>query len=62
MKIYLVATTATSLIGIEQCRAYIVFEQQQLAFLQQYAGYILQEVRSFSMLPPVTIYIYNKGS
>ncbi len=62
MQVYLVASSSCCLVGIEQCRAYIVFPAQQAAFLRQYAGCILLAGCSFSSLPPVTIYVYNKGS
>ncbi|WP_276482882.1 hypothetical protein [Paraflavitalea pollutisoli] len=62
MKVYLVASTTTCLVGIEQCRAYIVFDAQQAAFLQQFAGRVLQDYGCFSTLPPVAIHVYNKGS
>lgn len=65
MKVYLVANSTCCLVGIEQCRAFIVFDAHQAVFLQQYAGCILLAGCSFSYLSRlggVTIYVYNKGS
>jgi hypothetical protein len=41
MKVYLVATSASVLVGIEKCRLIIVPAAQQAAFSKQYAGRIL---------------------
>jgi len=61
MQVYLVSTVTYSLVGIESCRIIIVPPAQEAAFLQQYAGRILQAGCPLAAWPQVTIIKYNKG-
>ena len=48
MKVYLVAASSCNLVGA--------------AFVKEYAGRILIAGCTISALPPVSMYLYNKGS
>ena len=61
MKVYLVSTVTCAMAGIESCRIFIVPQAQEAAFLQQYAGCILQTGCKQAAWPQVPVIKYKKG-
>ena len=61
MQFYLVSTVTYSLVGIESCRIVIFPPAQEAAFLQQYAGRILQSGCQLAAWPQVTVIKHKKG-
>lgn len=60
MKYYLVARTACVLVGIEQCRGYIVGRSLQATFEKEFAGRILLVTAGAPALPGIGC-TYRKG-
>lgn len=61
MKYYLVARTACVMVGIEQCRGYIVGRSLQAAFEREFAGRILMVTASAQVLPGVSFVAYKRA-
>jgi len=59
MKVYLVATSASRMVGIEKCRLIIVPAAREAAFLHQYAGRILIAGCSIAAWPSVPVSKYQ---
>lgn len=62
MKYYLVARSTCCLVGIEQCRGYIVGRSLQQAFERQFAGRILLVTASAQALPGISYTAYKGPS
>jgi hypothetical protein len=60
MKVYLVSTSASVMVGIEQCRLIIVPAAREAAFLHQYAGRILIAGCSIAAWPSVPVSKYRQ--
>ncbi|AXY78087.1 hypothetical protein D3H65_30650 [Paraflavitalea soli] len=61
MKYYLVARTTCVMVGIEQCRIFVVRRSQCAAFEKAFAGYILLVASSAQALPAAPVIVYKKG-
>ena len=61
MKYYLVARTACAMVGIEQCRGYIVSRSLQAAFERQFAGRILMVTAGAQVLPGISFTAYERA-
>lgn len=61
MKYYLVARTVYVMVGIEQCRGYIVGRSLQAAFEREFAGRILMVTVGAQALPGITYSIYERA-
>jgi hypothetical protein len=60
MKYYLVARTACVMVGIEQCRGYIVGRSLQAAFEKEFAGRILIVTAGAVPLPGISFTVYER--
>ncbi|WP_162915420.1 hypothetical protein [Paraflavitalea soli] len=62
MKYYLVARTISCMVGIEQCRIFVVRRSQCAAFERAFAGYILLVAATAQALPAAPVVTYEKAS
>ena len=62
MKYYLVARTTCCMVGIEQCRGFIVGRSLRAAFEKEYAGRILMVTAGAQALPGISYVAYKKAS
>jgi len=62
MKYYLVARTTCCMVGIEQCRGFIVGRSLCAAFEKEYAGRILMVTAAAQALPGISYVTYKKAS
>ncbi len=62
MKYYLVASTTCCMVGIEQCRGYIVGPALRQAFEKEFARRIILVSSSALALPGVSYLPYQKAS
>ena len=62
MKYYLVARTTCCMVGIEQCRGFIVGRSLRAAFENEYAGRILMVTSGAQALPGIAYVTYKRAS
>jgi len=62
MQSYLVSSVALPMVGIESCRILIVSAAQEAAFLQQYAGRIVQAGCQVAAWPQVPVSRWRRAS
>jgi hypothetical protein len=59
MKYYLVARSYCCMVGIEQCRGYVVGRSSQAAFEREFAGRILMVASAPQSLPGISYVAYQ---
>jgi hypothetical protein len=61
MKYYLVARTTCAMVGIEQCRGFIVGRSLRVAFEREFAGRILMVTAGAQALPGISYVAYKRA-
>ena len=61
MKYYLVARSACAMVGIDQCRGYIVGRALQAAFESEFAGRILMVTSCAQAFPGISFVPYERA-
>lgn len=62
MKYYLVARTTCAMVGIEQCRGFIVGRSLRAAFEREYAGRVLMVTAAALAWPGLSYVAYKRAS